>query len=325
MKPSVKISVIIPTFNRGAVVCDAIESVLAQTYSDFEIIVVDDGSTDDTKERICASFMDSRVRYIYQNNAGASAARNNGVSVSKGEYVSFLDSDDLWKSKKLEAEVKFFLKNPSIHVVFSNMEIYRAGKFIHKLNDTSKPKFMDLLGGKLSNQESVVFSQREMFISLLADFVVSLCAFTIKRQVYIDLEGLDESYVSAEDWEFFIRLSQIEKFGYIDSSLAIVHLSDDSLHRATVEGSNVRMLKLLTGYMKTAKNDKDATMSLRYSIGNISVRLCRLYIAKQKKRRAVLMSVRGFYLTRNIEFLIRAIAYCFPYQFYKYFKMLYVR
>ncbi len=96
-----KVSVIIPTYNRGDVVGEAILSVLSQTHSDFEVIVVDDGSQDNTKEKIGPLLEDGRVRYHYQQNGGVYSARNKGVSLSTCELVSFLDSDDLWKPSKL--------------------------------------------------------------------------------------------------------------------------------------------------------------------------------------------------------------------------------
>lgn len=97
-----KVSVIIPTFNRGEIVVNALESVLAQTYRDYEIIVVDDGSTDNTRHKLSA-YRD-RIRYVYQENGGASAARNKGLELARGEWISALDSDDTWLPTKLERQ-----------------------------------------------------------------------------------------------------------------------------------------------------------------------------------------------------------------------------
>lgn len=98
------ISVVIPTYNRAHYVCEAIDSVLAQTYKNIEIIAVDDGSTDNTKDII--QQYSSRIKYIYQNNAGPSAARNNGIKQSNGDLIAFLDSDDIWLAEKLERQVE---------------------------------------------------------------------------------------------------------------------------------------------------------------------------------------------------------------------------
>src|ERR1700734_1651503 len=96
-----KVSVVIPTYNRAAEVPKAIESALAQTLSDLEVIVVDDGSSDDTGKILRNTFGD-RVRYFSQANQGASVARNRGVEEARGEWIAFLDSDDLWDKQKLE-------------------------------------------------------------------------------------------------------------------------------------------------------------------------------------------------------------------------------
>lgn len=104
------VSVIIPTYNRADKIKPAVESVLNQTYTDFELIVVDDGSTDNTSE-VIESIEDSRIRYVHQENAGACAARNNGINYAKGEYIAFHDSDDIWHKDKLEKQMNALLQN----------------------------------------------------------------------------------------------------------------------------------------------------------------------------------------------------------------------
>ncbi len=111
-----RVSVIIPTYNRAHLIGQALESVLNQTYPNTEVIVVDDGSTDNTKE-VIARYDSSRVRYIYQANAGPSAARNNGVRHSEAEFISFLDSDDTYLPTKLEKQVAYLNSHPEVDVV----------------------------------------------------------------------------------------------------------------------------------------------------------------------------------------------------------------
>ena len=91
---SPKVTVVIPTYNRAHLIKDAVESVLNQTYQDFELIVIDDGSTDNTRE-VLAVYKD-KLTYIYQENQGRSSARNHGIELAQGEYIAFLDSDDVW-------------------------------------------------------------------------------------------------------------------------------------------------------------------------------------------------------------------------------------
>lgn len=117
-----KVSVIIPTYNRKAFLLEAINSVLAQTYQDFEVIVVDDGSTDGTHE-IVESIEDPRVRYLYQENAGRSAARNRGLVDAAGEHVAFLDDDDLYLPDKLSSQVAFLQTHPDVGLVAGGAEL----------------------------------------------------------------------------------------------------------------------------------------------------------------------------------------------------------
>src|SRR5208283_2367398 len=98
------VSVVIPTYNCGRYICETVESALGQTYSPVEIIVVDDGSTDDTRERLTT--YGDRVRYIYQQNTGPAVARNRGVQDAQGDWIAFLDADDLWLPYRLELQVE---------------------------------------------------------------------------------------------------------------------------------------------------------------------------------------------------------------------------
>lgn len=119
MTPTV--SVIIPTYNRAAYIGDAIDSVLAQTFTDYEIIVVDDGSTDDTAAVVGA--YGDQVRYIYQQNGGSSAARNHGLRLAQGEFIAFLDSDDLWSPHKLEHGLNHLRTNPAVGLCHTDYHV----------------------------------------------------------------------------------------------------------------------------------------------------------------------------------------------------------
>ena len=122
------VSIIIPCYNRADIVGETIDSVLAQTYERFEIILVDDGSTDNTRE-IISAYADHRIRYFYQANGGLSAARNSGLNVAEGEFVAFLDSDDIWLDWKLSAQVEIFRRHPEAGLIWSDMSTFtNAGK-----------------------------------------------------------------------------------------------------------------------------------------------------------------------------------------------------
>lgn len=183
-----KVSVIIPVYNGAHTVGAAVNSVLCQTCQDFEIIVVDDGSTDDTAA-IIEGFDSSRVHYSYQENRERSSARNQGVNQASGEYVAFLDADDTYYPNKLASQVKVLDENPHIGLV--------AGGFAHvddngRVLDVVKP-------WKTKRQPDA--------IHILFHGLTAINAVLLRKSWFTDVGGFDESFVHYEDWEFWLRLA----------------------------------------------------------------------------------------------------------------------
>jgi glycosyltransferase involved in cell wall biosynthesis len=116
------ISVVIPTYNREQAVCKTLESLIAQTHQNWEALVIDDGSKDNTKQVIAQRFPNEpRIRYVYQQNGGAPSARNHGMEIAQGDFIAFLDSDDTWEPWKMELQLACFAKEPEIGMVWTNM------------------------------------------------------------------------------------------------------------------------------------------------------------------------------------------------------------
>jgi len=124
------ISIIIPTFNRADWIKAAIESVLKQTYQNFELLIIDDGSTDNTKKII--SFCDKKIKYYFQKNKGPSAARNFGIKEANGKYICFLDSDDQWAKTKLERQLNLIFADPNIKICYTDEIWIRNGKRVNQ-------------------------------------------------------------------------------------------------------------------------------------------------------------------------------------------------
>jgi glycosyltransferase involved in cell wall biosynthesis len=189
MKPFV--SVIIPTYNSAQFICDAVDSVLAQTYKNVEIIVVDDGSTDRT-----ANFLKNypnHLIYRYQANQGVSSARNLGVRMARGQRVAFLDSDDLWLPKKLETQVRFFSRNPEA-VICQTEEIWiRNGRRVNPQNKHRKfpetsSSFLLLCLVSLGVMIEDLFNQRAVLMNHRpANY--DLCRISSHSYLFIDLHG----------------------------------------------------------------------------------------------------------------------------------------
>ena len=200
------VSAIIPTYNRAHIVCDAIESVLAQTYPHIEVIVVDDGSKDDTVARL--KQYGERIRVIGQPNAGPAAARNRGIATARGELIAFLDSDDLWLPEKTERQVALLERaGESVPCCLSNIMM--------KWNSGDRASF-DIALLKPASEEGVWLNVDEV---LATRFVLFNQGIIIRRQVLERIGVFDESIRYLEDVEFPLRLSLEGPWAFIETPL----------------------------------------------------------------------------------------------------------
>ena len=194
------VSIIIPTYNRAWIVRDAIDSVLGQTYADFELIVVDDGSTDRTPE-ILNSYGD-RLRVIRQANQGVSAARNRGIGASSGPLIALLDSDDIWLPEKLTVQVDFFKKHPSALICQTEEIWIRNGLRVNP--------------GKRHRKPSGVIFERSLDLCLVSPSAVMV------RRVLLEVVGLfDENLPACEDYDLWLRVGCRFPVHLIDKPLTI--------------------------------------------------------------------------------------------------------
>jgi glycosyltransferase involved in cell wall biosynthesis len=183
--PPPLISIVIPTFNRAGRLPLSIRSAMDQTYPNTEIIIVDDGSTDNTREALAG--YGSAIRYFRQENAGASAARNRGVREARGEWVAFLDSDDRWYPEKLARQARLF-SAPSISAVHCAMRVVNTRR-----NGTQAIYYPgDLLG----------------LHDVLALRIPWPSGMVVRRLVLQDVGGFDESLMASEDWDLCIRIAR---------------------------------------------------------------------------------------------------------------------
>jgi len=198
------VSIIIPTYNRAHLIGQSLDSVFSQTFQDFEIIVVDDGSTDHT-EKVLARYKD-RIRYIKQDNAGVSAARNRGILASTGDFIGFLDSDDLWMPTKLAKQVALLRERPDIHLCYT--DLYQARE------PTEKPckTLFDL----------VAFRGNTLLTTLLMQSPILIPSVIFRREILTSVGLFDTALISAEDFDFLLRIAAKYKCAYIDECLVFV-------------------------------------------------------------------------------------------------------
>lgn len=202
-----RISVVIPTYNREKWISKAIDSVLAQTYTDLEIIVVDDGSTDHSRQVI--GNYGGRVRYIYQTNAGVGAARNRGIMEAHGEWVAFLDSDDEWFPDKLDTQLDLADRYPQLVMVASNVQI-DDGTNLLRLFDIREP-----FGGET---ERVICDP--LLVTWKTNFFPS--SLLVKRAALLEAGMFDESLTYGEDRDLTCRVAVLGPLGVLARPLASV-------------------------------------------------------------------------------------------------------
>jgi len=205
------VSVIIPTYNRADVVGNAIDSVLQQTYKKIEIRVVDDGSTDNTQDKL-AQYRNV-IKVVRQDNAGPAAARNRGVEISRGEILAFLDSDDLWLPTKIERQVDVMQK------VDKSVPCCLCNATIRAPNGEERTSF-DLACLKASYKEGIWKNVAQVLSTRCVFFTQALA---VRREAFLRVGGFDESLPVMEDHDLALRLSLAGPWVYIKEPLVIYH------------------------------------------------------------------------------------------------------
>lgn len=215
------VSIIIPTYNRAHLIGRAIQSVLDQTYQDYEIIIIDDGSQDNTKE-IIAGIVDNRMRYIaLETNQGVAHARNVGIQEARYDYIAFLDSDDEWLPNKLELQMQKMMEStPNVGVVFCRM----SGK---KRNSEER-----YVCPPENYSKEIV--EGDIFYPLLLQNVIGVPTMLVRKKSLELIGGFKESLQCLEDWELVLRIARNWSIGFVDEILVEVHKSEGSISTNTV-------------------------------------------------------------------------------------------
>ena len=196
-----EISVIIPTYNRCDLLKRAINSVIKQTITPKEIIIVDNGSTDQTYQMVSSLFPE--IDYFIEKKRGVSAARNKGILESKSKWIAFLDSDDAWKPTKLEKQMEFSIFNQDKYrIIHTDETWYRNKKFLNQLKKHKKS------GGNI-------------FKNSLQLCCISPSSVVLKKQIFEEYGLFDENLEVCEDYDMWIRITSKEEVGFLDSPLVL--------------------------------------------------------------------------------------------------------
>ena len=259
------VSVIIPVYNRFEMAKEAISSVIGQTYKDLEIIIVDDGSIDMTSTLAVYFGDDPRVKYLKINHSGMPGfVRNRGVELSKGKYLAFLDSDDLWMDKKVEKQIKYLETNSKYKVVHTREAWIRNGKTI------SQAGFKHRRFGNI-------------FPDALEKCIIGPSTVLLEKELYRSLGGFRNDLEIAEDYELWLKLSNSNDVAYIDEALITKragHIGQLSEKYGQIEIFRIRGLKeLVEQHYFSLENQKLAELEL--------AKKCKIYAAGCRKRKKV--------------------------------------
>jgi glycosyltransferase involved in cell wall biosynthesis len=214
------LSVVIPTYNRAALLREALNSIFEQGVRGVQVIVVDDGSTDDTRGVV--SDYGNDATYVFQENRGTAAARNRGVSLARGEFISFLDSDDLWLPGKTATELSLFEKFPDAGAIISDSEYWTEDELTIPSRFAQRGVRFDDDAPRYFATEPPLWIDGSLF---------STCCLTLRRNALERLGVFDTSFQSYEDWDFEIRMYHMLKVVLCPQVFAKVRRYDDGTRR----------------------------------------------------------------------------------------------
>jgi len=240
------VSVVIPTYNRYTLLKRAINSLLVQTYPVDEIIVVDDGSTDNTKD-IQNDFPE--LIYIYQKNSGVSAARNVGIKRAKNKWIAFLDSDDEWHKEKLEKQMVFHMQYPDILMSYTDEVWIRDGKKV------KIPKKYRKIG-------------KDAFVENLSYCNIAPSSVMIHKKLFEEFGLFDESFRVCEDYDMWLRILSEEKVGLIPEKLINKYAGHDEQLGFRKDMDLLRIEILKKNLLQTKRRKKQIETELNAKIFN---------------------------------------------------------
>ncbi len=285
------VSVIIPAYNGARFLPEAIESVLAQTYKDYEIIVVDDGSTDNTKEILKPYF--DKIKYIHQQNQGAATARNTGIRHSQGEYIAFLDADDVWLPEKLHTQVYYLDNNPEVAMVYSrSFTISGDGELISK-----KSSYKDFPSGEIFN------------ILFLHSFFIYTSTVVVRRRI-LDTVGLfDESLITSEDRDLWLRIAREFKVSGITKYLCKYRNTDGSLSKNKEIPFNEKRRVIEKNYELSKDLGRPIAPALyKKALARLFFRTGKWHLSRGERKEALENFSQSL---KYMPFKLRTLRYCF--------------
>jgi glycosyltransferase involved in cell wall biosynthesis len=233
-----QVSIVISCYNYGEFVAQCLESIKRQTFSDFEAIIVNDGSTDNSEAQIQLYLDDDRFRYIKQENGGQANAKNTGIASAKGRYIAFLDADDFWGKDKLEKQIPLF-SSRKVGVVYSRAR-YIDG-FGHDLNLKLSGKYLQPKRGDVTD-------------SLIIDNFVPFSSSIVHRNCFDRFDAFDETLKMGIDWDLWLRISTQYEFDFIDEPLLFYRVGHSGQMSKNIEERQRCSDKIMESFVRRFPN-----------------------------------------------------------------------
>jgi glycosyltransferase involved in cell wall biosynthesis len=222
---SALVSVITPAYNAQAFIGETIASVINQSYPHWEMVIIDDGSTDGTGDVIQTYLGDTRIKYVYQKNQERAVARNNGIRLAAGKYIAFLDADDMWLPDKLKIQVEYLETHPEIGLCFTHYLL------------------MDKSGSPLGMPATHFKQGRDQFCNLLEVNFIPNSTVIVPRAVFEQVGWFDETLPAfgSEDWDMWLRIVRFHPIHFIDQPLMLyrLHSSNTALNTSYISAQAV--------------------------------------------------------------------------------------
>jgi glycosyltransferase involved in cell wall biosynthesis len=254
------ISVVIPTYNYARYLPEAIDSALAQTYAPLEVVVVDDGSTDETPEVLAA--YGAKIRAVRQSNQGVAAARNTGVAAARGEYIALLDSDDLWLPRKLELQIARFESEPALGIVHCGAETFEGEKTLDTLVDGME----GWVGQDLLRLDRMVIP-------------VPGSGIVVPKRIIDQAGGFDVRLPPSDDWDLCYRIAARYPVGFVPEVLVRYRMHGGGIHLNIPKMENAMLLSLGKAF---ASDDPGVQALRRHAYGSLHRILAGCYFQQRR-------------------------------------------
>jgi len=245
---------------------------MAQTYTDYEIIVIDDGSSDNTSEIVRK--LEGPIRYFFQHNRGPAAARNIGIKEARGRFIAFLDADDLWEPSKLDRQIEYLALHPEFGLVYSDLEV------IDQESKVIRPSKFQAMGFKGWSGEGWIFDKE-----LLENFI-SASTVLVRKEVLDDVGTFNEALLLSETTDLFIRITQRYQVGCIRRQLVKRRMHDGNLTKNFNETGLRSGITIVARHLETLRLRPLTKVKVRRRLGGLYRRLARYDLGQGRRQQA---------------------------------------